>query len=76
MFRRRADYDSDGDGYCADVTVDLADHTRVSGLLGPDGEVLRVSYGRPVAGFDLTPRRKPAAKPRRQTAASTHFKEY
>ena len=32
---------------------------RVSALLGPDGEPLRVAYPRPKIGFDLTPRSKP-----------------
>lgn len=32
---------------------------RVSALLGPDGEPLRVSYPRPRMGFDLTPKAKP-----------------
>lgn len=30
---------------------------RISELLGPDGEPLRVSYPRPRLGFDLTPRK-------------------
>lgn len=29
---------------------------RVSAVLGPDGEPLRVGYKRPRIGFDLTPR--------------------
>lgn len=51
-------YDESDYGYCADVTVYPTDHTRISALLGPDGEPLRVPYARPKLGFDLTPKGK------------------
>ena len=50
--------DESWSGYCADVTVYAPDHTRISALLGPDGEPLRVPYARPKLGFDLTPKGK------------------
>lgn len=45
-----------GQGFCADVQVDAPRHERISELLGPDGEPLRIGYSRPRLGFDLTPR--------------------
>ena len=45
-------------GYCGGVEVDHAPAHRVSALLGPDGEPLKVGYARPRIGFDLTPRGK------------------
>ena len=38
--------------------VDVPNSTRISELLGPDGEPLMVGYERPRLGFDLTPRGK------------------
>jgi len=46
-------------GYCGSVEVDHSPAYRVSELLGPDGEPLKVGYARPRVGFDLTPRAKP-----------------
>ena len=34
---------------------------RISELLGPDGEPLKVPFGRPRIGFDLTPKPAPPA---------------
>lgn len=45
------------DGVCPSVTVDETRHERISALLGPDGEPLRVGYERPRLGFDLTKRK-------------------
>lgn len=45
------------DGYCANPEVEARMHWRVSALLGPDGEPLRVGIERPKLGFDLTPRK-------------------
>ena len=49
---------SEDAGQCADVTVFVGGHSRVSELLGPDGEALDVPYERPALGFDLTPKGK------------------
>lgn len=46
------------DGFCPGVTVDAPRHERISAILGPDGEPLKVGYARPRLGFDLTPRGK------------------
>ncbi|ULB09127.1 hypothetical protein ORIO_04190 [Cereibacter azotoformans] len=35
----------------------MAPAERVSALLGPDGEPLRVGFERPKMGFDLSPRK-------------------
>ena len=43
------------DGYCPEPQVWHAPAERVSAVLGPDGEPLRVGYDRPRMGFDLTP---------------------
>ena len=47
----------DSPGFTPDPEVWSAPHERVSELLGPDGEPLRVAYPRPKLGFDLTPKR-------------------
>lgn len=44
------------EGECWSLEVEPAQHVRVSALLGPDGEPLRVGYQRPALGFDLRPR--------------------
>ena len=43
-------------GQCVAPQVYSAPAERVSALLGPDGEPLRVGYERPKLGFDLRPR--------------------
>lgn len=47
--------------YLPDLTVFAATHTRLSEVLGPDGESLMVPYPKPKVGFDLTPTDKRAA---------------
>ena len=42
------------DGFCPEVSVDEVRHERISALLGPDGEPLKVGFARPKLGFDLT----------------------
>lgn len=44
-------------GFCANPEVEARLNYRISALLGPDGEPLRVGIERPKLGFDLTPRR-------------------
>jgi len=46
------------DGYCGGHEIEGGSHYRISALLGPDGEPLRVGYERPRMGFDLTRGRK------------------
>lgn len=46
------------DGFCSGRDVEASAPYRISALLGPDGEPLRVGIERPRLGFDLTPRRK------------------
>lgn len=41
------------------IMVDMPRHERVSALLGPDGEPLRVPYPRFALGFDLRKRSTP-----------------
>lgn len=43
-------------GECIYIQVDHSPAERISALLGPDGEPLRVGYERPKIGFDLRPR--------------------
>lgn len=43
-------------GYCPQPEVWHEPAERVSAVLGPDGEPLRVGYERRRIGFDLTPR--------------------
>ena len=45
----------DAPGDCPAPDVFDSPHDRISDLLGPDGEPLRVPYARPRLGFDLTP---------------------
>ena len=49
--------DASWDGQCQPVTVYCPEHARVSALLGPDGEPLKVPYPRHALGFDLRPRK-------------------
>ena len=44
------------------VTVFTPSDERVSELLGPDGEPLRVAYERPALGFDLRPANERAGR--------------
>ena len=44
------------DGHCPQPEVWHEPAERVSAVLGPDGEPLRVGYERRRIGFDLTPR--------------------
>lgn len=46
------------EGQTPEPQVWMEPRERISALLGPDGEPLRVGYERPRMGFDLTPRRK------------------
>lgn len=46
----------DADGFCPQPDVWHTPAERVSELLGPDGEPLRVPYARNRIGFDLTPK--------------------
>lgn len=48
----------DWEGRCPEPMVDVPAHYRLSALLGPDGEPLKVGYARPKLGFDLTPKTK------------------
>ena len=43
-------------GWCRDVDVDANPTTRVSQLLGANGEPLEIESTRQKFGFDLTPR--------------------
>jgi hypothetical protein len=43
-------------GFTPDALVDAPKHERISALLGPDGEPLKVGYPRARLGFDLTQR--------------------
>lgn len=62
MIAKTAPWESEADwfdlpqGFCDAITVDAPSHARVSELLGPDGEPLRVGYERPKLGFDLRPK--------------------
>lgn len=47
------------DGICGGTDVLDPRSTRVSALLGPDGEPLVIERARMRLGFDLTPRGKP-----------------
>lgn len=49
----------DSVGVCPEPQVSHSPAERISELLGPDGEPLRVPYERPRIGFDLTPRSLP-----------------
>lgn len=42
------------EGFCAGKEVETAHPYRISALLGPDGEPLRVPFPRNRIGFDLT----------------------
>lgn len=44
------------DGFCAGRDIESAMPYRISALLGPDGEPLRVPLPRPKLGFDLSRR--------------------
>lgn len=44
------------DGFCSGRDVESYAPFRISALLGPDGEPLRVGIERPKLGFDLRPR--------------------
>ena len=46
------------DGYCPEPQVWHAPAERVSAVLGPDGEPIRVGYDRPKMGFDLSPAKR------------------
>ena len=48
----------DRDGFCPQPDVEHSPATRISALLWPDGEPLRVPYPRVALGFDLRPRGK------------------
>ena len=43
-------------GYCGGLEVDHSPAYRLSELLGPDGDPLKVGYARPRVGFNLTPK--------------------
>jgi hypothetical protein len=45
-------------GECPVPAVYQSPSERVSAVLGPDGEPLRVGYERPKLGFDLSPKKK------------------
>jgi hypothetical protein len=61
MLARTTSWQAEGEvfevpeGFCEDVEVEHTPATRISALLGPDGEPLQVGYARPKVGFDLTP---------------------
>lgn len=44
------------DGYCSGRDIEAPHPFRISALLGPDGEPLRVPLPRPKLGFDLSRR--------------------
>lgn len=50
-------YGADLAGQCPEPQVWHSPAERVSELLGPDGEPLKVPFERPRIGFDLRPRR-------------------
>ena len=46
------------EGQCVAPSVFCTPAERVSALLGPDGEPLRVGFERPRIGFDLRPKKE------------------
>ena len=51
-----AGFPDEWDGYCSGRDIEAPHPFRISALLGPDGEPLRVPLPRPKLGFDLSRR--------------------